>query len=365
MKHLQKFNESLEDNIYSEIQQMVDANQFLKGKVTATKESVFEAGDFILLLDDLTHITESHIDETIPGSKFEKGVDLKKAIVSLVSNNKPTDMTKGFGPNETKVTNPDEAEKFKWLGLDSKIPVGIENLHKSDPNSEEFKSMNLYKYKDSRGNEFSIKVKEGEGEKTTFLSFIGAKLGKVGDKTVLSVITAFPGQNGASVANRNDFQKLGYYFTTTSKEVIEKSAGQVVESFKTMKYLKKFESFTNEALNIDADYELPDLEEKKKQLNDLFPYDCIDSSHYKMFGYESEEDFENAVKWGEIYPERILSSIKDKLEELFPGFEVDGGVYHGDEKCYITIRKGEDYLKFDLEIDLEPSLSIPKIHGLK
>ena len=212
--------------------------------------------------------------------------------------------------------------------------------------------MNLYKYKDSRGNEFSIKVKEGEGEKTTFLSFIGAKLGKVGDKTVLSVITAFPGQNGASVANRNDFQKLGYYFTTTNKEVIEKSVGQVVESFKTMKYLKKFESFTNEALNIDADYELPDLEEKKKQLNDLFPYDCIDSSHYKMFGYESEEDFENAVKWGEIYPEKILRDIKDELEDLFPGFEVDGGVYHGDEKCYITIRKGEDYLKFDLEIDL-------------
>jgi hypothetical protein len=244
MKHLQKFNESLEDNIYSEIQQMIDQNQYLKGKVTSTKESVFEAGDFILLLDDLSHITDAHVDESIPGSKFDRRIDLKKAIVSLVANNKPTEMTKGFGPGETKVTNPEEAEKFKWLGLDSKVQVGVDNIHKSEPNSEEFKSMNLYKYKDSRGNEFSIKVKEGEGEKTTFLSFIGAKLGKVGEKIVLSVITAFPGKNGASVANRNDFEKLGYYFTTTNKEVIENSVGQTVESFKTMKYIKTFESFS-------------------------------------------------------------------------------------------------------------------------
>ena len=53
MRHLQKFNEALEDNIYLEIQKMVDNNQFLKGKVKATKETVCEAGDFILLLDEL------------------------------------------------------------------------------------------------------------------------------------------------------------------------------------------------------------------------------------------------------------------------------------------------------------------------
>jgi hypothetical protein len=49
---------------------------------------------------------------------------------------------------------------------------------------------------------------------------------------VLSVITAFPGQNGASIANRNDFMKQGYYFTTQNKEIIESSIGQVVESIK-------------------------------------------------------------------------------------------------------------------------------------
>jgi hypothetical protein len=236
--------ENPEEIIYGQIQSMIENNQFLKGKVEANKETVYDAGDYILLLGDLSHITDAHVEETIPGSKFNKGVDLKKAIIGLVSGNKPTEMTKGFGPSETKVTNSDEAEKFKWLGLDSKTDVGIENVHQSDINSEEFKSMNVYNYKDSRGNQFSIKVKQGEGEKTNFLSFIGAKLGKIGNKVVLSVMTAFPGKNGVSIANRNEFIKNGLYFTTTSKEVIEMSKGQLSEN-----KISRFEEFeTNESL---------------------------------------------------------------------------------------------------------------------
>lgn len=231
--------ENFDQVIFDQIQMMIDANQFLKGKVKADKSTVFEAGDFILLLGDLSHITDAHVDEAIPGSKFNKNVDLKRAIINLVSTNKPTEMTKGFGPSETKVTDPEQAEKFKWLGLDSKVDIGLENVHHMDPNSPEFKSMNMYVYRDSRGNEFKIKVKEGEGEKTTFLSFIGAKLGKIGDKTVLSVMTAFPGQNASNVPNRNDFMNQGYYFTTKSKDVIEKSTGSISER----KFLKSFDRF--------------------------------------------------------------------------------------------------------------------------
>jgi len=231
MKHIRIF-ENLEDLVYQEVNSLINNNQFLKGKVEANKDTVFEAGDYILLLGDLSHITDAHVDETIPGSKFNKGVNLKSAIIELVKSNKPTEMSKGFGASETKVTDPKIAEKFKWLGLDSKTKVGQENVHKLDPNSEEFRSLNVYNYKDSRGNEFSIKVKDGDGEETTYLSFIGAKIGEIGEKPVLSVITAFPGKNGAEVANRNDFMKSGYYFTTTSKQVIEASHGQVSEVLK-------------------------------------------------------------------------------------------------------------------------------------
>jgi len=239
MKHLKIFEDfEAQGTIYPEIQKMIDENQFLKGKIVADKNTVYEAGNFILLLGDLSHITDAHVDETIPGSKFNKGVDLKKAIINLVSSNKPSQMTAGFYPSEKEVSDPKEAQKFKWLGLDSKTDVGIENVQKSEPNSEEFKSMNVYTYKDSRGNEFKIKVKEGEGEKTTFLSFIGAKLGMIGDKVVLSVMTAFPGKNAVSIANRNDFIKNGFYFTTQNKEIIEKSQGSVSESFKRIRKFK-------------------------------------------------------------------------------------------------------------------------------
>jgi hypothetical protein len=240
MKHLKLYEDfEAQGTIYPEIQKMIDENHVLKGKIQANKDTVYEAGDYILLLGDLSHITDAHVDETIPGSKFNKGVDLKKAIINLVSNNEPTQMTKGFYPHpETEVSDPKEAQKFKWLGLDSKTDVGVENVHKLEPNSEDFKSMNVYSYKDSRGNDFKIKVKEGEGEKTTFLSFIGAKLGMVGDKIVLSVMTAFPGKNAVSIANRNDFMKDGYYFTTQNKEVIEKSSGSVSESLKRIKKFK-------------------------------------------------------------------------------------------------------------------------------
>jgi hypothetical protein len=302
MKHIRLF-ENVEDGeelIYSQIQSMIDNNQFLKGKVEANKDTVYESGDFILLLGDLSHITDSHVEETIPGSKFDKGVDLKKAIVELVKNNKPTEMTKGFGPSETKVTNPDEAEKFKWLGLDSKTDVGVENVHQLDANSDEFKSMNVYTYKDSRGNEFNIKVKQGEGEKTTFLSFIGAKLGKLGDKVVLSVITAFPGKNGVSIANRNEFIKDGLYFTTTSKEVIEMSKGQLSES-----KILNFVDYVNESLprqqtvdqwnklrkmtkGIDIGDRISDL--NKQGANIQYYQNVVDS------GIESYEDYEKHNK---------------------------------------------------------------------
>jgi len=222
MKHIRLF-ENVEDGeelIYSQIQSMIDNNQFLKGKVEANKDTVYESGDL--------------------------------------------------------------------------------NVHQLDANSDEFKSMNVYTYKDSRGNEFNIKVKQGEGEKTTFLSFIGAKLGKLGDKVVLSVITAFPGKNGVSIANRNEFIKDGLYFTTTSKEVIEMSKGQLSES-----KILNFVDYVNESLprqqtvdqwnklrkmtkGIDIGDRISDL--NKQGANIQYYQNVVDS------GIESYEDYEKHNK---------------------------------------------------------------------
>lgn len=319
MKYLKIF-EDLNETLYQEIQNMIDNNQFLKGKVKADKSTVYEAGDYILLLGDLSHITDAHVDETIPGSKFEKGVDLKKAIVSLVTNNEPTEMTKGFGTSETKVNNPEEAEKFKWLGLDSKTNVGVENVQKLEPNDEEFKSMNVYTYKDSRGNEFNIKVKEGEGEKTTFLSFIGAKLGTLGDKIVLSVMTAFPGKNGAEVANRNDFMKQGYYFTTMSKEVIENSKGQLSES----RIVTKFSDFNEtmqfavlqHAKNLHDEEELRKKKKETSQEVKPEPLPIPDDSHEHSADMDTEVQGETQMETEEGQVEMETEDGESQYESL-------------------------------------------------
>jgi len=112
----------------------------------------------------------------------------------------------------------------------------------------------------------------------------------------------------------------------------------------------------NEAVEIDADYyELPDLEAKKEALNKMFSNGDIDKSYYSYFGYDSEEDLENGIKWDEVDSNRIIGAVQNATEEVFPeseGFKVEVGMYSGDEKCYISVSKGEDYLKFDLSVDI-------------
>lgn len=252
MKYLKMF-EALEESVYEEINGMIQANDILKKSgIEANKDTVFEAGDFILLLGDLKHILDAHVDDKIPGSKFNKGIDLKKAIVGLVTKNpKPTEMAVGFGANEKTTTNPEEAGvKFKWLGLDCGQAVGIENCMKSDDKE----SLIDYEYKDFRGNPIKIKVKEGEGKPTNHMSYIGIKIGKVGEKYVLSLVTAFPGENGANISDRNKLTEEGFYFLTKNQEVLKGAKG--TNESKTFKYLKTFESFSvNENTAGDEVYE--------------------------------------------------------------------------------------------------------------
>ena len=125
-----------------------------------------------------------------------------------------------------------------------------------------------------------------------------------------------------------------------------------------MKYIKMFESFNylNEGVELSSsNYELPDFEEKKKELDALFPYGCIDSDHYEYFNCDSEEDLKDRKEWGEIDNDRINDAVKDAIETVFPeseGFEVDCSMYHGDEKCMVKVKKDENILTFDVEVDI-------------
>ena len=80
-------------------------------------------------------------------------------------------------------------------------------------------------------------------------------------------------------------------------------------------------------------------------------YDYI-VCNWKMFGSDSEEDFENSIEYGEIDSQRILGVIEAEIEDLFPGFEVSCIMYSGDEKANIMVKKGNDSLSFDLKVDV-------------
>jgi hypothetical protein len=335
----------------SEIKKIIDENQYVSDKDVTEEKLVYSDKCIIYISKGTLEHIKSHMAPSVelgdaPGSYYTQ--NWKKGVETVISKFEPEVGDKP--PFRTA-----------WTGKDAGIDVGFVTIgHDDKLKSDELDGFKSYTYerpvRDTKVKE-TIILKEEEATKTNFLTVVGAKIGEVEGKGLITLWTTYPDFQDGKIdgkeipMNRNEFKQNGFYFKC-SKEFFDKVPSEQVSESKTLKYLKTFESFVNEDLNINADYDLPDLEAKKKQLNDLFPYDCIDSSHYKIFGYESEEDFENAVKWGEIDPERILRVIKDEVGDLFPGFEVDGGVYHGDEECYITVRKGDERLSFDLKFDI-------------
>ena len=120
--------------------------------------------------------------------------------------------------------------------------------------------------------------------------------------------------------------------------------------------LKKYRKQLNEELNIsNNNYELPDFEEKKTALNQMFPYGDIDTDHYQYFGYDSEKELIDAIRFGEVDSSRITNAIQNATETIFPkeeGFKVDAILYYGDEKGNVSIVKGDDTLGFDININI-------------
>ena len=120
--------------------------------------------------------------------------------------------------------------------------------------------------------------------------------------------------------------------------------------------LKKYRKQLNEELNIsNNNYELPDFEEKKTALNQMFPYGDIDTDHYQYFGYDSEKELIDAIRFGEVDSSRITNAIQNATETIFPeeeGFKVDAILYYGDKKGNVSIVKGDDTLGFDINISL-------------
>lgn len=182
-------------------QQLIDANPYLKGKLTATEESIIEGDSYALVVSDesLGHIKDRHMDASAPGSLFLPEVNLRNVMQSLLS----------MPPSK------ESGGRVKWLGVDAGMPVGKMGVKLGDP--EEVAKMQDYKMPGDR-NEM-VKLTSGERDPTNEVSLITAELGDLGGKKLLSLITAFPGGievDGREMPmDRNDFAAMGFYFVVS------------------------------------------------------------------------------------------------------------------------------------------------------
>jgi len=192
-------NEEEGEAPYEEIQNIIDGNQYLRGKITAGPENVHDLGDKYLLMSGVSHISERHKDRCFPGSLFLKGdEEVKQAILKIVKEMSP--------------------EAGKVLAVPSGVSgLGMDRLVKTTP--EEVAELEDYEMKDGT----IVKIKrEGEnpGQVTDRLTVIAPSIGQASGKPVLSLVTAFPGFMGTGeggdgdieISDRADYAKNGYYF---------------------------------------------------------------------------------------------------------------------------------------------------------
>lgn len=187
----------LKEDVVSDIQNLINNNQYLKGN-SVTENDLIITNNYILYVSDesLKHIKERHSDVNKPGSIINPSVDLRKTIKNTVSQ-KPNEVGGG---------------KVKWLEMDSGINIGLMGVSKGEP--ENVSKMRDYRMPD--GGKEIVKINQGERTPTKTFNVITSEIGTVGDKTVLSLITAFPGDmsiDGVEIPlDRSDMSRLGFYF---------------------------------------------------------------------------------------------------------------------------------------------------------
>jgi len=184
-------------DLVAAVQSMVDANQFLRGKIV--EEGDLIEGDRYIIWssdDSLDHIKQRHMDESAPGSLFDRSVDLRRVLAQLIE--QPPTSTDGG--------------RVKWLGADVCMPVGEMGVAWAPP--EEVASMQDHTMRDGRRE--TVKVAPGRRTPTGEISLITTVLGEFEGRQVLSVITAFPGGeqlDGRVIPmDRNAFAEQGFYF---------------------------------------------------------------------------------------------------------------------------------------------------------
>ena len=253
MKHINRMFENTESPIIDEVKKIVDENQYITDKdVTADKLVVSDKWVVYISKGTMDHI-KSHMSPSVelgdaPGSYYTQ--DWKVGVENVISKNEPQVSDKP--PFRTA-----------WTGLDSGVKVGFVTIGHDDKISKgELDGYKKYTYerpvRDSKVEE-NILIKVEDAKETNFLTIVGAKVGEVSGKGLISLWTTYPDFKDGKVdgkdipMNRSEFEKAGFYFRCT-KDFFDKVPNEVSESKSNMKYIKKFESFNEGILQKAIDF---------------------------------------------------------------------------------------------------------------
>ena len=295
-RHIKLFSQYINEShteaadISHEIQALIDKNEFLKGKVTATGPDLIEADNFVLLFSEESagHIAERHLDGTKPGSLFREGVDLR-AVAKKLLNTPPTE--EASSRNQFKV---------KWLAANGG-KVGEMGVAKAEP--EKVAMMQDYTMPD--GKKETVKLAPGKRKPTSRVNLITAELGTLTNgKKALSLITLFPG--GASIdgteipMNRGEFAAAGFYF------IVDPTSPLLTDSV-TETVSRRYRRILKENLDISEDI-----------------FDEILSDAWSVAGdsFILEEE-------PQAYLNNVAFVATEKVKEINPTYIVDYQSYHG------------------------------------
>tara|TARA_Y100000310_G_scaffold36428_1_gene34305 strand:- start:348 stop:1106 length:759 start_codon:yes stop_codon:yes gene_type:complete len=238
-------NEEISNEMIEAAKESIRGNPHLsKYADSLTADSLTEAGNYIFLRteDSFGHTKVSHTRESdLPGSKFSNEYLNDEALTNLVIEI----MTKAK-PSEYQESS--YGNKFKWFNIDLKKPIGEDSIvHKSKVKGA---SSRMFDFREKIGNNKAIPAILGQGLKvidqdgneitsaeqadpkgtyhiqqdvpvidgplqpTSLVNLIVAEVGKIGGKSLVSLMTVFPGVSEPKAMNKKDYAELGYYFLT-------------------------------------------------------------------------------------------------------------------------------------------------------
>lgn len=186
---------------YKMIQDLLDEKNI---RFQVDKYNVIAMDNYIVFLDTdwANEIREKHLSKNLPiGSIFYSEINLKKLILTILKEEKPTSII---------------GKIYKWSGIITDEVIGIDNIKKTN-NFKKLKMMKDYKISPTE----SIKVLYEDGRKTRHINIVAEEIGKVKGVPLLNIVTAFPGNTGLEIDDRNEFSSFGYYFTSKS-DIVKK-----------------------------------------------------------------------------------------------------------------------------------------------